>query len=328
MKFTRRQIATTLSVIYLAVMTALAAYALHQSHHYAVPISSTLTSLTLALPLLAGLSLETSTALARSLSTSKKFRHRHASNIPAVLLPSTLTVLGLLMYTTVVATLAGTHISPVGGLSCALREKWQSLFRDKNGNQLRQIQDGLECCGFRTVRDMPFPFPAAGRGVGVDECTRLWPERLHRSCEAGWRGVERTSAGCILAVAIGTFFWMAIIVAIPAIHPTWARDSLRLSSSSASSKPRNAALLEAATGGNYDGANDAEDQHRRITDYNDDDEIDEEPYRDNPAETEQDRQDRLREIAALNNDSRLALQVESSREHHPSRLMREVGDRE
>lgn len=67
-------------------------------------------------------------------------------------------------------------------------------------------------------------------------------------------------------------------------------------------------------------ADDAEQQReQRILEY--------EPYRDNPGETEQERQDRIREIAALNSDSRLALQVERARDH-PSRLMREAGRNE
>jgi len=68
---------------------------------------------------------------------------------------------------------------------------------------------------------------------------------------------------------------------------------------------------------------DAEQQ--RIIEYNPYTE-----YRDNPGETEQERQDRLREIAALNNDSRLAAQVEGARDHqhHPNRLMREAGRNE
>jgi len=255
---------------------------------------------------LSGLTLETSTALGSSLSRHHKYSRRHASNIPAVLLPSTLTVLLLVVYTTVIATLAGTHISPVGGLGCALRERWQSLFKGKQGDRIRAIQDGLACCGFHGVKDMPFPFPAASRGVGVDECTKLWPERANTSCEEPWRGHERLIAGCVLGVAIGTFCWMAIIIAIPAIHPTWARESLRLPP-----------LLEEGSGEGHDA--EQQQQEQRIIDY--------EPYRDDPGETEQDRQDRLREISNLNQDSKFALQVERSRDH-PSRMMRQAGRNE
>lgn len=73
------------------------------------------------------------------------------------------------------------------------------------------------------------------------------------------------------------------------------------------------------------------DAQAAIEDYNDPDQqervIEYLPYTDNPGETEQDRQDRLREIAALNNDSRLALKVERARDH-PGQLMRENGRNE
>lgn len=98
----------------------------------------------------------------------------------------------------------------------------------------------------------------------------------------------------------------AVIIAIPAIHPTWARESLRLPP------------LEIENG-DEDGDGDNAPHPQRIISY--------EPYRDNPGETEQDRQDRIREIAALNNDSRLAVRVERAREH-PSRMMREAGGNE
>ena len=99
-------------------------------------------------------------------------------------------------------------MSPIGGLSCALREKWSEMFRNKAGGKIGQIQDVLQCCGYRGTRDMPFPFPSQERGVGIDECTRRFPERVGASCEEGWRSAERVVAGCVLGVAIGTFVWM------------------------------------------------------------------------------------------------------------------------
>lgn len=147
--------------------------------------------------------METSTALATSLAQHPKLRHRHARNFPAVLLPSTLTILGLLVYITVVATLSGTHVSPVGGLGCALREKWQSMF-PKNGRKIKRIQDAFDCCGFRSVKDMPFPFP--GHGNTVDTCSQRYDR--HIGCEAAWRDKERTVAGLMIGVAVGVFIWI------------------------------------------------------------------------------------------------------------------------
>jgi hypothetical protein len=148
--------------------------------------------------------METSTALASSLAQHPKLRHRHARNFPAVLLPSTLTILGLLVYITVVATLSGTHVSPIGGLGCALREKWQSMFHEKNAGKIKRIQDAFDCCGLRSVRDMPFPFP--GHGVTVDTCSQRFDRQV--GCESAWRDKERTVAGLMIGVAVGVFVWV------------------------------------------------------------------------------------------------------------------------
>ncbi|GAB7349201.1 hypothetical protein MBLNU459_g8129t1 [Dothideomycetes sp. NU459] len=296
MKLSRRRIATILSVIYLTLLTALAAYALHQTHTLSLPIPNTLSTLTLALPPLAGLALETSNALSSSISKSRKHASRHASNIPAVLLPSTLTILGLVVYCTVIATLGGTHISPVGGLGCALRERWTQLFRAKEAARVQSIQDLLSCCGFHTVKEMAYPFPSGARGVGADECMRITGRTA--ACEDGWRDKERLVAGLMVGVAAGVFVWMAVIIATPAVHPSWARDTLRLPS-------RGAAGTDAT----------AEDHERRVIEYN-------ERYVDDPDVSEAERIDRRQEIEGLNSQSRLAMRVEGSRVV-PSKLMRD-----
>ncbi|KAL1640216.1 hypothetical protein SLS58_007167 [Diplodia intermedia] len=86
------------------------------------------------------------------------------------LLIHTLTIL-----TTVLATLSGTYIAPPGGapLDCALREQWQALYRAKDGDQIRTIQDALRCCGFRSVYDMAWPFPTSEKGGGTRRSTRF-----------------------------------------------------------------------------------------------------------------------------------------------------------
>jgi hypothetical protein len=252
--------------------------------------------------------METSTALASSLALHPKLRHRHARNFPTVLLPSTLTILGLLVYITVVATLSGTHISPVGGLGCALREQWQSMFQEKHAGKIKRIQEAFDCCGFRSVRDMPFPFP--GHGVSVDTCSQRYDRQV--GCEGAWRDKERTVAGLMIGIAVGVFVWLvrsavgpvsqirannrkqAVIIVTPAIHPSWAHESMRL--------PHR--VLEEES----DAAN-------RVIEYPS------QRYTDDP---EDDDSDTRREITGLNNDSRLAMQVESSRDN-PSKLLADQG---
>ena len=159
--------------------------------------------------------METSTALASSLALHPKLRHRHARNFPTVLLPSTLTILGLLIYITVVATLSGTHVSPAGGLNCALRETWQAMFSKKQGGKMKRIQEAFDCCGFRNVRDMPFPIP--GHGNTVDTCSQRYDRQI--GCEGAWRDKERTVAGLMIAIAVGVFLWLVrgLLLSIPSV---------------------------------------------------------------------------------------------------------------
>jgi hypothetical protein len=214
-----------------------------------------------------------------------------------------------------VATLSGTHISPVGGLGCALREQWLAMFRDKNADQIKRIQEAFDCCGFRNVRDMPWPFPA--KGVSVDTCRQRFDRTV--GCEGAWRDKERTVAGLMIAVAVGVFVWVvrnilsfflsfflltisiqAVIIVTPAIHPTWAHESMRLPHRLIEEEDDVDAAAAAAA--------------NRVIDYPS------QRYIDDPED--QADGDARREITGLNNDSRLALQVESSRDQ-PSKLLGE-----
>lgn len=87
----------------------------------------------------------------------------------------------------------------------------------------------------------------------------------------------------------------AVIIVTPALHPTWAHESLRL--------PHR--ILQDET----EAAN-------RVIEYPS------QRYTDDPEAIDDDAR---REIADLNNESRLALQVESSRDSHPSKILGEEG---
>lgn len=204
MALSRRVLTVTLSGLWLLALTILAGYALYTSHIYNLPIPNTLSALTLALPPIAGLVLETSSALANSLHSTPRWKNAVRSTIPPVLLPGTLAIVALLMYETVIATLAGTHIAPRTALSCALEERWRAMFRAKDGESVARIQDAFQCCGLRSSRDMAFPFP--GGRHGADACEVRY-ERT-RGCFEAWEGQERVVAGIMMAVAVGVFLWM------------------------------------------------------------------------------------------------------------------------
>jgi hypothetical protein len=194
---------------YLLALTALAAYALHRNNALSLPIPNILAALTIALPSLAGVALETTTSLvtsatassssSNSLTTSKKPRISPAR--ASQILHLTLAV--LLIYETAVATLAGEHIR---ASDCGLREVWQGMFHKKDGEGIKAVQDALSCCGFASTRDMAWPFPGAGRGA--DACVARYDGAGTVSrCLDGLRGEEKKVGWMLMVVPIGVFLW-------------------------------------------------------------------------------------------------------------------------
>ncbi|KAF2768672.1 hypothetical protein EJ03DRAFT_273808 [Teratosphaeria nubilosa] len=196
MAITRRQIIAAISVLYLLALTIIGAFALHTAHAYSQPIPDILCALTVALPPLAGVALETILSCHTHLATKGQLQ---TSRIFQVV------VLFFITYETVLATLAGTHISPSGSLNCALRERWQNMFRVKDGEGIRAIQDAFQCCGLESVRDMAFPFPSASEGRDADACVVAY--HRDRACLDAWRGQERQVAIMLLVVPVAVFAW-------------------------------------------------------------------------------------------------------------------------
>ena len=195
MAVTRKQIVTGFSVLYLAALTVLAGYALHSSNKYTLPIPHIIGALTIALPPLAGLAVEAVLALNEKLAARGQLQ---TSRIFQLVIGS------FLVFESVLATLAGTHISPTGSLTCALRETWERLYRMKDGDSIKVIQDTFQCCGFNSVRDMAFPFAENSRH-GANACVERY-ER-NEACFEPWRAEERKVAIMLLVVPVAVFLW-------------------------------------------------------------------------------------------------------------------------
>lgn len=179
---------------YLIILAAIAAYALHTIRHFSLPIPTLLSSLTLALPFISGLSLEILTRVQeRQVQKAEAFGSRYYM----------LTIAALLIYETAVATLSGTYIGPPNTLTCGLDERWKWLFHTKDRDGIRTIQDALDCCGLHSTVDMAYPFPS--RGVGADACGRTYGRT--RSCFSDWRAEEQLVAGLMLLVVFLVFVW-------------------------------------------------------------------------------------------------------------------------
>lgn len=158
--------------------------------------------MTLALPPIAGITIELSNALGTALASKPKHRQAAKSTIPPILLPGTLTLALLLIYETVMATLAGARIAPIPPITAALKAKWEAMYAARDDRHINRLQTRFKCCGFEGPGDMSLP-----RGEAV-----CMPDKHGVVAEVGclekWRGEQRLVAGIMLAVAVGVFIWM------------------------------------------------------------------------------------------------------------------------
>lgn len=198
MAYSKRQIVTVLSAVFLVFLTGVASYALHLIRFYSLPIPTFLGALTVGLPAIAGLSLESAIQFRRQSSQIASTKHRLQRGHYV-----TVAVCILLILETAVATLSGTYIAPIAGLACGLDNEWLRLFRAKDGTRIQRIQDSLDCCGLHSVKDKAYPFPSSD--VSVKSCSTRYGRNA--SCFDGWRREERKAASVILAVTVVVALW-------------------------------------------------------------------------------------------------------------------------
>ncbi|KAF1939142.1 hypothetical protein EJ02DRAFT_265037 [Clathrospora elynae] len=213
MTYTRKQVVTCLSVLYLIIATALAGYASSRANARSVPISDALTGFVTALPILSGILLEFGYDLTRRQERRQHLSRGEMQRPPLVIIVNTI----IFIYSSVVITLVGTHAAPPSGLDCGLRERWQTLFKRKNVNAIRTIQDAFNCCGFTNSHDMAWPFPDREHNQHACETT------FQRStgCIGAWKAEEQQIAGLLLAVVGMVFIWQFAIIAVPTQKESW-----------------------------------------------------------------------------------------------------------
>jgi hypothetical protein len=74
----------------------------------------------------------------------------------------------------VLVTLAATHLD-AEGLACPLEADWKRMFGQHDSDHIKNIQDALNCCGFKTVKDMPYPFPHGKDGSKqLGKCAEMY----------------------------------------------------------------------------------------------------------------------------------------------------------
>ncbi|KXT07456.1 hypothetical protein AC578_553 [Pseudocercospora eumusae] len=204
------QVACEDGVVFLAGLTILAAYALHRCNALNLPIPNSLSAFIVALPPLAGIVLES--------LISFQYQHAAKGRIQNSKVFQSVNAL-FLVYEAVVATLAGTHIMPVGGLWCPLHDKWSEMFRNKDSQAIRSIQDAFACCGFASTKDMAWPFP--DNKHGSDACVVRFERDT--ACLNPWRHEEQKIAIMLLVVPVVLFVTPGF-----GFDASWLPSTLRL----------------------------------------------------------------------------------------------------
>jgi len=91
------------------------------------------------------------------------------------------------------------------------------LFRAKNGDVIRRIQDGLDCCGLHTKVDMAWPFPS--KDNLADACIKRFERE--RNCFEVWRAEERGVAGMAVGVVVGVVVWKILVLYAQSRGAAW-----------------------------------------------------------------------------------------------------------
>ncbi|OAL36565.1 hypothetical protein AYO20_04181 [Fonsecaea nubica] len=100
-------------------------------------------------------------------------------------------------------------------LSCSIESQWVSLFRAKNEDAVRGIENALRCCGFNSLHDRAWPFPS--HDVDVTACERTLG--YTRRCVDPWRNREQVAAG-LLALA-SLFNWILLVTCEVPPYDIW-----------------------------------------------------------------------------------------------------------
>lgn len=168
-----------------------------------MPISDTLTTLTAALPIVSGVLLELGYDVTKRQEQRQRLDRGQIQRPPLVIVANTI----IFIYSTVVVTLLGTHAAPPSGLDCGLRERWLNLFKNKDAESIKRIQDAFNCCGFANSHDMAWPFPS--RNTDAHSCEKVSGRTT--GCLSAWKSEEQRLAGLLMAVVGMVFFWQVCL---------------------------------------------------------------------------------------------------------------------
>ncbi|KAK6360238.1 hypothetical protein TWF730_006388 [Orbilia blumenaviensis] len=124
------------------------------------------------------------------------------------------------------AVMTGLAAPALGNQSCQMRDVWQGWFKTHNENAIKAIQDSLQCCGFASVKDMPYPFPRKASKDGKPEVPDMTCANIlgHMTpCAPAWEGELKSAAGFVIGGASLAVVWKLFFLMIVVGNPKGAR---------------------------------------------------------------------------------------------------------
>ncbi|PVH94437.1 hypothetical protein DM02DRAFT_676198 [Periconia macrospinosa] len=213
MPYSREQIVTCISIIYLIIATALSGYGSSRVNRFSIPLPNGLAYAATFLPIIAGLLLKIGYVFTRYQEHRSRLPRGDVARLPLVIVMNTL----IFIYSTVVVTLLGTHAAPPPGLDCGLQERWIIMFRNKDARAIKAIQDAFNCCGLKSSHDMAWPFP--DKTHKADACELAFGRK--NGCFKPWKIEEQRVAGILMGAVGLVFIWQFAIIATPTERGSW-----------------------------------------------------------------------------------------------------------
>ncbi|PFH59427.1 hypothetical protein XA68_12404 [Ophiocordyceps unilateralis] len=112
---------------------------------------------------------------------------------------------------TVLATLFFSDMVPSStARTCLLSTTWQGFFSNHVADSIRRIQDALNCCGFNTVQDRPWPFPNHRTSR---ECVDTYGRDI--ACARPWQMALQRNSGVEFGIAFVIGLWQVASLILP-----------------------------------------------------------------------------------------------------------------
>lgn len=184
----------------MILLTGIAGWALTQQTQLSLPIPLPLTIFTALLPVFTYFN---TSFIHRLLFPGIRMTHTMS---PGVISPRLGVGIPLIVfqsiYTTVILVLSLGYTDLSSTRHCLLERQWEELFKGRNSAAIRAIQETLECSGFASPHDRPWPFPV-GRPSDPRYISNTEFQRrtgYTRSCEKPWARAENEAAWKLVTV--------------------------------------------------------------------------------------------------------------------------------